>query len=94
MNLFTLFRSRQKLHIPTFCALNHTFCPTEAYPNQRAVVSGNADPPIEFPLPADERRLLFHYPSIPAKFGLCVTPTSSIGGDVVTASAVPGWLIN
>merc|ERR1712117_714074 len=36
-----------------------------------------------------ERRLLFHYPSIPAKFGLCVTPTPSIGGDVVTASAVP-----
>ena len=68
---------------------------SEAYPNQTAVVSGKVDPPIEFPLPADERRLLFHYPAVPAKFGLCVTPSSaSGGGDNVMATAVPGEILN
>lgn len=74
------------------CTQNEIIFSAEAYPSQAAVVSGKVDPPIKFSLPADERRLLFHYPSVPAKFGLCVTSSPSGGSDDVSATAVPGMI--
>merc|ERR1719188_2457683 len=58
----------------------------ECYPNRSAVTSRELEQPLRFPLAADERRLLFHFPSVTAKFGLCVAPA---GPDEVSATAVP-----
>ena len=46
----------------------------ECYPNRSAVASRELEQPVRFPLAPDERRLLFHFPSVTAKFGLCVAP--------------------